>query len=159
MHVRRSLLMILIVALIVGLSACGGGAPSVDWTLKVTGAVSKPLTLSYRDLVAREQVTLEDVLMRKSQGEDTVNSWEGPSVAAILEEAGASASAKALVCTAADGYAMEIAMANLDNAIIALKRDGEWSASDEKSGPIRIVVPDLPANSWLFQLVEMQVVE
>ncbi len=80
-------------------------------------------------------------------------------MAGILEEAGASASAKAIVCTAADGYAMEVAMADLDNAIIALKRDGEWSASDEKSGPIRIVVPDLPANSWLFQLTEIQVVE
>ena len=159
MHVQRGLLALLIVVIVIGLSACGGGAPSLDWTLKISGAVTQPLNLSYRDLTRREQVTLENVLMRKSQGEDTTNTWEGPSLAGILEEAGVSPNATAIVCTAADGYAKEIPIADLENAIIALKQDDQWSAEDEKSGPIRIVVPNLPASAWMFQLVEIEAVE
>lgn len=160
MRTRYTSLAILLVALAIGLAACsGGGAPKVDWNLDISGAVTKPLTLSYADLARREQVTIENVLMRRSQGEDTTNTWEGPSLAAILEEAGASASARATTCTAADGYAIEIPIADLQDAIVALKQDGAWSADDEKSGPIRIVVPDLPANSWIYQLVKIEVVE
>jgi len=153
-----SLALVTFVVLSLALAACGGGTPKIDWELKITGAVEKPLTLSYQDLAKREFVDLSDVLMQKSQGEDTTNSWEGPSLAAILDEAGVSPSAKTITATAADGYAMEMNMADLGDAIIALKRDGEWTTS-EKNGPIRIVVPGKPANHWLFQLVEIEVVE
>lgn len=155
---RHLVLLVLVIVALSLLSACGGGAPKVDWDLSITGAVSKPLTLSYGDLVKREMVDLKDILMQRSQGEDSVDSWEGPALAPILEEAGASANAKSIVCTASDGYAREIAMGDLTDSIIALKRNGEWTASDEK-GPIRIVVPNKPANHWLFQLVEIKVVE
>ncbi|NLD71399.1 MAG: molybdopterin-dependent oxidoreductase [Chloroflexi bacterium] len=157
MSIRKSLLPLFVALLVVTLGACGGNAPSIDWTVNVTGAVSNPLEISYHDLVGREQVTLEDVLMRRSQGEDSTNSWEGPAVGAILEEAGASASATAIVCMADDGYAMEIPLGELGDAIIALKRDGEWIG--EEGGVIRIVVPSLPANSWISQLTDIQVVE
>ena len=85
------------------------------------------MTLSYKELTQREQVDLSEIMMLKSQGEDEVTSWSGPSLAPILEEAGASANAVTLVCTAADGYAKEIPMSDLENSIIALKRDGEWT--------------------------------
>ena len=140
------------------ISACGGGAPKVDWEVRITGAVSNPLTLTYKDLAKRDAATLKDVLMRRSQGEDTVNTWEGPPLSPILEEAGLSGKATGVLCTAADGYAREMALPDLQDAIVALKVDGEWIATDEK-GPIRLVVPNKPANHWLFQLVEIQVVE
>lgn len=156
---RRSFLLVAFIVLVAStISACGAGAPKVDWEVRITGAVSDPITLSYKDLARRDAVTLEDVVMRKSQGEDTVNSWEGPSLDLILEKAGVSADATGVVCTAADGYAREMALPDLQGAIIALKMDGEWIASDEK-GPIRLVVPDKPANHWLFQVVEIEVVE
>jgi len=155
-HIYLALVIIMVLSL--ALVACGGGAPKIDWELSITGAVSKPLTLTYQDLAKREFVTLSDVLMQKSQGEDTTNSWEGPSLAALFQEAGVSADAKTITATASDGYAMEMSMGDLGDAIIALKRDGEWTTS-EKNGPIRIVVPGKPANHWLFQLVEIEVVE
>jgi DMSO/TMAO reductase YedYZ molybdopterin-dependent catalytic subunit len=154
-----SLLVFIAVLLSLALAACGSGAPKVDWEVKVTGAVSSPLTLSYADLAKRDMVTLEDVLMRKSQGEDQTNSWEGPALAPILEEAGMSANAAGLVCTATDGYAREMTMEDLKDGIIALKMDGEWVAAEDASNPLRIVLPDKPANFWISQLVEISVTE
>lgn len=158
---KRNLSLLVLVAMLLSLAlaACGGGAPSVDWEVKVSGAVSNPMTLSYDDLAKRDMVTLKDVLMRKSQGEDQTNSWEGPALAPILEEAGISANAAGLVCTAADGYAREMTMEDLKDGIIALKMDGAWIAAEDASNPLRIVLPDKPANFWISQLTEISVVE
>ena len=157
---KRKVWLIVIALLAISvLAACGPKAPDVDWELKITGAVSDPLTLSYADLAKRDQVTLTDVVMRKSQGEDTTNDWSGVELAPLLEEAGVSADATVIVATASDGYAREIPLADMGGAIIALQQDGEWIADDAESGPIRLVVPDLPANNWLFQVVELSAAE
>ncbi len=137
----------------------GSGAPKVDWTLEISGAVSKPLELSYADLAKRDQIVLENILMRKSQGEDTTNTWEGPALAPILEEAGISSRATGVSAFAADGYAIQMTMADLNDAIIALKVDGTWIADDKDHGPVRLVAPDKPANHWLYQVTELVVEE
>jgi len=149
-------------ALLVALVGCAGsGAPKVDWEIKITGAVDKPLTLSYADLAKRPQVKLENILMQRSQGEDSYDTWEGPALWPILEEAGISPNATAITATAADGYAIQIALSDMpkERTIIALKQNGQWSAEDKDHGPLRIVVDGLPGNHWIFQIVEIKVEE
>ncbi len=154
-----SLLLLLCVVLSLALMACSGsGAPKVEWELKISGAVSNPMTMSYQDLAKKDQVALNDVLMRRSQGEDINTSWEGPALETILKEAGVSANAKTITFVAADGYAKEMNLADLNQAIIALKGDGKWIAGEE-NGPLRLVVPDQPANAWIYQITEIQVAE
>lgn len=139
-----------------GLVACGG-APKVDWELKVTGDVSTPLSLSYQDLAGMPQVELNDVMMEKSTGEDEVTSWSGVPLADIFAEAGVS-SFVSVTAIAADGYAIEITSDELEGAIIALKDKGEWIAEvTPDKGPIRLVCPETPGNRWVFQLTEIQV--
>jgi DMSO/TMAO reductase YedYZ molybdopterin-dependent catalytic subunit len=89
MHVRRNWywMLILGLGLLLGLTACGG-APQVEWTLTISGAVDTPLTLDYGTLVQLEQVDLTDVLMQKSLGEDEVASWSGPAIDEIFKKAG-----------------------------------------------------------------------
>ncbi len=157
MKVLRHLGSVLLLAIVLVVAACGstGGsqAPQVDWTLTVEGEVGTPLTLSYADLVAMEQASVSQVLMQKSRGEDTVNDWEGVTLSAILEEAHAVSGASGVTAMAADGYAIMISMADLEDAIVALKMDGEWiTTSDPDHGPIRLVVPHKPSNHWVFQL-------
>lgn len=144
------------------LAGCGGGAPQVNWELKISGAVDNPLTLSYADLVEMEQVDLSNVQMEKSTGEDEVGSWSGASLDAIFQQAGASANYVSVTAIAADGYAIEITKDELQGAIVALKKDGEWiteAASEADKGPIRLVCPQTPGNRWVFQLQEIQVNE
>jgi len=144
------------------LAACGGaGVPQVDWELAVTGDVDTPLTLSYRELTDMPQTDLSDVLMQKSLGEDQITSWSGVALDLILEQAGVS-DYSTITALAADGYAIEISAEETLDAIVALKRGGEWIPEipdEEGKGPIRLVTPETPANRWVFQLQELQVNE
>ncbi len=143
--------------LVLGLVSCGGAAPSVDWTLGVSGAVGSPLALSYTELANMPQTDLVDILMERSLGEDTTGDWSGVALAEILERAGAEEYVS-ITAIAADGYAIEISKDELQDGIVALKENGEWIAeADPDHGPIRLVCPHTPASRWIFQLVELQV--
>lgn len=144
-------------ALLLVLAACGGGAPDVDWELTITGDVSQPAAFSFADLTDMDQVDLTEILMEKSTGEDEITSWSGVPLDLLLEEAGAG-DFSTLTVLAADGYAIEISAGELDNAIIALKDNGDWIADvSPDKGPIRLVTPETPANRWVFQITEIQV--
>ncbi|MGD2040361.1 MAG: molybdopterin-dependent oxidoreductase [Anaerolineae bacterium] len=148
---------VMAVVLLVSLVACGGAAPDVEWTLGVSGAVSTPLSLSYAALVDMPQTDLSDILMEKSLGEDTTGDWSGVSLEEILAQAGAD-DYVSITAVAGDGYAIEISKDELQDAIVALKENGEWIAeADPDHGPIRLVSPYTPANRWVFQLMELQV--
>jgi len=77
-----------LLSLLLLLIACagGGGAPKVDWEIKIIGAVSKPTTITYQDLAKKKMVALNNVLMQRSQGEDTTTNWEGPTLDEVLKE-------------------------------------------------------------------------
>ncbi len=154
---RIKVVLTMTLLLVLGLAGCGGGAPEVDWTLGVSGAVSSPLSLSYADLAGMAQTDLKDILMEKSLGEDTTGDWSGVALAEILTRAGAGEYVSITVI-AADGYAIEISKDELQDAIVALKENGKWIAeADPDHGPIRLVCPHTPANRWVFQLMELQV--
>jgi len=154
---RSKVILTITLLLVLGLAGCGGGAPKVDWKLDVSGAVSSPLTLSYAELAKMPQTDLKDILMQKSQGEDTTGDWSGAALAEILARAGAGQYVSITV-VAADGYAIEISKDELQDAIVALKENGKWiTEADPDHGPIRLVCPHTPANRWVFQLTELQV--
>jgi DMSO/TMAO reductase YedYZ molybdopterin-dependent catalytic subunit len=157
--IRRMLQVVLALGLLLSiLAGCGSGAPSVDWTLEVTGDVATPLSLSYADLAAMPQIELTDVFMEKSEGEDLITAWSGVAVDEIWKKAGVT-DYVVIVALAADGYALEIPKSEMEGAIIALKDAEGWIANTDKDhGPIRIVCPKAPANRWVFQLTELQVV-
>jgi len=154
---RNKAILMVTLLLVLGLAACGGAAPDEDWTLGVSGAVSDPLSLSYAELVDMPQTELNDLLMEKSLGEDTTGDWSGVALSEILDQAGAGEFVS-ITAVAADGYAIEISKDELQDAIVALKENGEWIAeADPDHGPIRLVCPYTPANRWLFQLTDLQV--
>jgi DMSO/TMAO reductase YedYZ molybdopterin-dependent catalytic subunit len=148
------------ILLALALAGCGGGAPQVDWELAVSGDVASPLTLSYSELADLPQTELEDILMEKSLGEDTIGSWSGVSLQEILDKAGAASGFASVTAVAADGYAIEVSSEELQDGIVALKENEEWiTKADPDHGPIRLVTPHTPANRWVFQIVEIQVNE
>ncbi len=146
----------LLLGVILILTACGG-IPKVDWTLTIDGAVSTPLEIEYGELAALPQKDLTDILMEKSLGENETGSWSGPEVSEILAKAGVG-SFSSITATAADGYAIEIPRDELDDAIIALQKDGKWiTEAEPDKGPIRLVCPETPANRWVFQVETLTV--
>jgi len=154
---RNKVVLMVTLLLVLGLAACGGATPAVDWDLGVSGAVSSPLTLSYAELADMPQAELKDILMEKSLGEDTTGNWSGVALTELLDKAGAGEYVS-ITAMAGDGYAIEISKDELQDAIVALKENGEWIAeADPDHGPIRLVCPHTPANRWIFQLMELQV--
>ncbi len=144
--------------LIVALMVACGGAPRVDWTLSMTGAVDEALSLSYKDLVDEPQTELNELLMQRTHGEDSVGDWSGVALDALLQRAGAADGWVSITALAADGYAIEVTRDEVEGAIVALKEQGEWIAkADPEHGPIRLVCPLTPADRWVFQLTELQV--
>ena len=140
------------------LTGCGGDIPDVDWALSITGDVSNPMTLSFKDLAEMPEIDLTDVLMEKSTGEDEVTAWSGVAVMDLFEQAGVPGNYSSVTVFAADGYAIEITADEMAGAIVALKDQGEWIAeTTPDKGPIRLVCPQTPGNRWVFQLVELQV--
>ena len=143
--------------ILLSLSACGGGAPKVDWELTISGDVESPVTFSYKELAAMEEVDLTEILMEKSTGEDEITSWSGVALDSLLDQAGAG-DFSTITALAEDGYAVEMAAGDLNNAIVALKVSGDWIAEvTPDKGPIRLVTPDTPASRWVFQITEIQV--
>lgn len=152
----RSVCMTLVLAFILTLALTACGAPKVDWTLEVTGG-STPLNLGYAELAKMEQLDLGDTLMQKSLGEDEVDSWSGVPVAEIFKQAGVEGYSS-VTATAGDGYAIEITADEMEGAIVALKKNGEWiTKAEADKGPIRLVCPETPANRWVFQLQKLQI--
>jgi DMSO/TMAO reductase YedYZ molybdopterin-dependent catalytic subunit len=157
MNNRKNILIFVLIFAGLLFSACGSGT-KVDWKLKITGAVQKPLELRYQDLEKMPQTELKDILMNKSVGEDETGSWSGVKLEELLSQAGADAGFLTITATASDGYAIEITKDELKDAIVALKQNGEWITKyDPEHGPIRLVCPQTPANRWVFQLMEIQV--
>ncbi|MCJ7696109.1 MAG: hypothetical protein MUO40_11905, partial [Anaerolineaceae bacterium] len=105
-----------------------------------------------------EQVDLNDVFMSKTYGEDEYRSFTGIPIQKLLDLAGASMDMVSITVLAADGYAIEIPLADFEGGILALKDGGEWIIDKEpESGPLRLVFPKTPASSWVFQVIEIQI--
>lgn len=145
-----------ILLLAVALVSCSGGAPKVDWELKISGPATQ-ISLSFQDLAKMEQIELKDVKMEKSTGEDELTSWSGVPLDALLGQAGVS-EYSTITAVAGDGYAIEITRDELQGGIIALKDKGEWIAEvTPDKGPIRMVLPKTPGNRWVFSLKEIKI--
>lgn len=156
MRRKQWILFFVLTSLLLAITACGG-APDVDWELKISGDVERPMSFTYQELAKMDQVNLDEVMMEKSTGEDEVTSWSGVALSDLLNEAGAG-DFSTLTALAGDGYAIEVSADELDNAIVALKDSGEWIADvNLDKGPIRLVTPETPANRWVFQLQKIQV--
>ncbi|MCJ7694095.1 MAG: molybdopterin-dependent oxidoreductase [Anaerolineaceae bacterium] len=140
-----------------GLTSCDKD-PNVDWEVKITGAVDNPQSLNFKQLSELDQIDLKDVFMSKTYGEDEYRSFTGIPIQKLLDLAGASLDMVSITVLAADGYAIEIPLADFEGGILALIDGGEWIIDKEpESGPLRLVFPKTPASSWVFQVTEIQV--
>lgn len=154
---KRLVTTLMILLLAINIAACNA-VPNVEWELSISGAVSNPYSITYQELLDLEQIYLEDVFMDKSVGEDEYGSWSGVSVDNLLSKAAVDPDYVTITAIAADGYAIEISKEELMGSIVALKENGEWiHKTDPEHGPIRLVCPQIPANRWVFQVLELQV--
>jgi DMSO/TMAO reductase YedYZ molybdopterin-dependent catalytic subunit len=133
-----------------------------SWSLRITGAVDRPFTLTYDDLLTlphREaDVTLACV--SNEVGGDLVGNarWQGVPLADLLDRAGLQRGATQVLGRSVDGFSAgfpaEIALDGR-NAIVAVAMNGEPLPAAH-GFPARIVVPGLygyvSATKWLSEI-------
>jgi len=153
---KKSLPIVLAILILFSILAGCASYPRVDWIISVSGDVSAPFELTYKDLAKMPQTELKDILMQKTTSEDTIDSWSGVSFMEIANKAGASPDFVSILVNADDGYQAILLQSELEDAIIALKKDGEWIAEkDITHGPMRLVCPLTPANKWVYAPIEI----
>ena len=140
-----------------------GMVPSVNlatWRFAVTGAVERPLSLSWDDLMAlprRETACDMHCVTHWSRYE---NVFEGVPVQAVLERAGVNAEAAYVLVHAEEDFTTNLPLVDLDRPanLLALSHNGE-PLTPEHGGPVRLLVPHLylwKSAKWVtgFQVLQ-----
>jgi DMSO/TMAO reductase YedYZ molybdopterin-dependent catalytic subunit len=124
-----------------------GAVPTVKlaaWRFEVTGAVERPLSLTWEELLAmprRETVCDMHCVTRWSRYD---NVFEGVPVQAVLERAGVRPEADYVLVSAEQDFTTNLPLADLDRPenLLALSYNGE-PLTPEHGGPVRLLVPHL----------------
>jgi len=138
--------------------------PQVDvetWTLKVTGMVRTPITLTLKELVERPMVETDVTIACVSNevGGNLVGTarWLGCRLDDLLAEAGVDPRADQVVGRSVDGFTAGFPTAVLDgrDAIVAIGMNGE-PLPVPHGFPARLIVPGLygyvSATKWLAEI-------
>jgi DMSO/TMAO reductase YedYZ molybdopterin-dependent catalytic subunit len=138
--------------------------PQVDvetWTLKVSGMVRTPITLTWDELLARPMVEADVTIACVSNevGGDLVGTarWLGCRLDDLLAEAGVDPRADQVVGRSVDGFTAGFPTAVLDgrDALVAIGMNGE-PLPVAHGFPARLIVPGLygyvSATKWLSEI-------
>ena len=139
--------------------------PNVDaatWSLRISGMVDRPVTLSFDDLLARPLVERDITLTCVSNevGGPYVGTarWTGVLLAPLLEELGLQARAEQVLSRSVDGWTCSTptsAVTDGRDAMLAVAMNGE-PLPFEHGFPVRMVVPGLygyvSATKWVTEL-------
>ncbi|MEO5576858.1 MAG: molybdopterin-dependent oxidoreductase [Gaiellaceae bacterium] len=139
--------------------------PQIDpakWSLRVDGAVDRPFTLSYADLMAMPHIEADVTLSCVSNevGGDLAGNarWQGVLLSELLERAGLRSGATQVLGRSVDGFTAgfpaEVALDGR-NAMVAVAMNGEPLPAAH-GFPARLVVPGLygyvSATKWLSEI-------
>jgi len=132
------------------------------WKLEIDGMVDKPLTITYRELMAmpmiQRDITLTCVSNEVGGGYVGAARWQGVRLADLLDRVGVQPGADQLLSTAVDGFTigtpMEVVRDGRD-AMIAVGMNGQPLPAIH-GFPARMVTPGLygfvSATKWLTKL-------
>ncbi len=127
------------------------------YSLKVTGNVDRPLSLSFDDLRRMPRIGSRPAIVCEGYFED-VAAWAGASFAALLDLAGVRPSAREVDMVCADGYRVSITLAQAKSPDAYLAYELEGKIIPVLQGfPLRAVLPGLTGYVWAKWIVEIEV--
>jgi DMSO/TMAO reductase YedYZ molybdopterin-dependent catalytic subunit len=128
-----------------------------QWRLSVEGAVARPLSLTYKELLAlaAEQSTQT---LDCTSGWYTVQDWRGLPLARVVEEARSTAGIAGVRLISATGYNHTYPWAEAQTILLATHVGGEELAP-RHGYPLRAVVPDRRGWFWVKWLDRIQILD
>jgi hypothetical protein len=131
-----------------------GGPEGVDpatWQLMIEGAVGRPLSLTYDDLLALPAAT-ERIRLSCVSGWTANATWTGVRLRDVLAMADADPARRSVNFHSVSGYAFTWHANRLgDDAILATHVNGA-PLSTNHGYPVRLIVPDYPGQNMVKQL-------
>lgn len=126
------------------------------WRLEIDGAVNTPMTLTWEDMLALEQVEDTSDFHCVTTWSKVDMSWRGVRLSTLLALADPQADATHAMCHAHDGYTTNVALEELlkDDVLLAHTYEGE-PLPREHGGPARVITPQLYAwkgAKWISRI-------
>jgi DMSO/TMAO reductase YedYZ molybdopterin-dependent catalytic subunit len=118
------------------------------YRLKVGGLVDKPLSLTYDEVLARPAES-RVITVHCVEGWHVKILWEGVSLAALIDAAGAKASANTVIFRSADGYSTALPLAYIreKNILLAFKMNG-LTLPKERGFPFEVAAEAKWGYKW-----------
>jgi DMSO/TMAO reductase YedYZ molybdopterin-dependent catalytic subunit len=118
------------------------------YKLKVGGLVDKPLILTYDEVLARPAESRVNII-HCVEGWDVKVLWEGVPVAALIDAAGAKASANTVIFRSADGYSTSLPLAYIrqKDILLAYKMNG-MTLPEARGFPFEVAAEDKWGYKW-----------
>jgi len=136
------------------------GPQKVDkesYRLEITGLVSKPLSLTYEQVIDRAAFS-KVVTLNCVEGWSAKIHWEGVKVRDLLAQAGYDAGAKVVIFTAYDGYTTSHPLSWLvDKDILLAFKMNDIPVPPERGFPFVLVAEDKWGYKWIKWVIKMEV--
>jgi len=124
--------------------------PPVDpdvWRLQIGGAVERPLTFTYTELLALEQEQ-QTAILDCTGGWYTAQEWRGVSLGMLLARAGVREEGASVTVTAVSGYQRRFTLAEAERYLLATHVAGA-SLPHGHGFPLRLVAPEQRGVNWV----------
>ena len=126
------------------------------WRMQVTGAVRKPLTFSYADLLASS--TFErTATLDCTGGWYTVQTWRGIPLTDFLSQAQIRPEGSGIILRGVAGYTASFTLAQAEEILLAT-HVGEEVLNHSHGFPLRAVVPSRRGWHWVKWLTEIEII-
>jgi DMSO/TMAO reductase YedYZ molybdopterin-dependent catalytic subunit len=126
-----------------------------SWTLRVTGAIDTPITLSYADVIAASNSDVTATL-DCTGGWYTVQSWRGIRLLEVLNQARVKSDATGVNLKGVLDYSASFTFNQAEEILLAT-HVGEEVLNHSHGFPMRAVVPSRRGWHWVKWLTEIEV--
>jgi DMSO/TMAO reductase YedYZ molybdopterin-dependent catalytic subunit len=118
------------------------------YRLKVGGLVTKLLSLSYEEVLARPAQS-KVTIIHCVEGWDVKVLWEGVPLVALFDEAGAKPTVNTVIFRSADGYSTSLPLAYIrsKNVLLAYRMNG-LTLPEARGFPFQVVAEDKWGYKW-----------
>ena len=127
-----------------------------NWTLRLTGAVSSPLAMTYTEVLARSTSEVTATL-DCTGGWYTVQTWRGILLTELLEQARIKPDAIGIILRGVLDYTAPFTLNQAREILVATHVSGEV-LNHSHGFPLRAVVPSRRGWHWVKWLTEIQII-
>ena len=126
-----------------------------SWTLHISGAVARNVSISYDELASLAETT---ATLDCTGGWYSTQVWSGTPVAGLLESAGPSESASSVTFRSVTGYYRRFSVEEAGRYLLATRVGGE-TLSHGHGYPVRLVAPGKRGFEWVKWIEHIEVNE